>query len=87
MLEIRHGDTMLMEADYGSRRVLLSAPEPELLENGERFTATGKNRVMIVEIRYEHCTDVMSGAAYSSRVSVELDGRQYQGCGEALEPL
>jgi putative lipoprotein len=86
VLEIRRDDTMLMEADYGSRRVLLATPEPKSLENGENYEVAGESHEMKVEIRFEHCADIMSGQAFSSSVSVELDGRRYEGCGEALEP-
>jgi putative lipoprotein len=87
VLEIRHDGNMLMEADYGSRRVLLDTPEPDMLDDGERFEATDGEHRMSVEIHYAHCNDAMSGAVYSSRVTVILDGREYRGCGEALEPL
>lgn len=86
VLELRREGDMLLEADYGSRRVLLPTPEPDVLEGGERFEASDGSHTLVVEIHFEHCSDSMSGATYSSRVRAELDGRVYSGCGEALEP-
>ena len=87
VLEIRHERDMLMDADYGSRRVLLPTPEPEPTETGERYDAQTETHSMTVEIHLEHCRDTMSGEVFHNRVTVDLDGRIYRGCGEALEPL
>ncbi len=86
-LEIRHDRNMLMEADYGTRRVLLPTPFPEPTDEGERYVAEDENHSMTVDIQLDHCTDSMSGAAFSNTVTVLLDGREYRGCGEALDPL
>ncbi len=87
VLEIQPERNMLMVADYGSRRVLLPTPEVELLDGRERYTASDERNNLLVDIEVHHCYDSMSGEAYSNRVNVTLNGRQYQGCGEALEPL
>lgn len=87
VLEIRHEANMLMEADYGSTRVLLPTPEPVITGDVERYEATHGGHRLAVEVRLEHCSDSMSGEAYSSRVTAVLDGREYKGCGETLDPL
>ncbi len=87
VLEIQPERNMLMVADYGSRRVLLPTPEVELLDGRERYDASDERNSLLVEIELHHCFDSMSGEAYSNRVSVTLNGREYRGCGEALEPL
>lgn len=87
VLEIRHEATMLMEADYGSTRVLLPTPEPIISDDLERYEASDGSHRLSVQIRLEHCYDTMSGEAYSSRVTAVLDGREYKGCGETLDPL
>lgn len=86
-LEIQPERNMLMVADYGSRRVLLPTPEVELLDGMERYEAQDERHSMVVEIEVQHCYDSMSGEAYSNRVRVILDDREYQGCGDAMEPL
>ncbi len=87
VLEIQAERNMLMLADYGSRRVLLPTPEVELLDGLERYEASDEHHRMVVEIELHHCYDTMSGQAHSNRVRVDLNGRQYSGCGDALEPL
>lgn len=87
VLEIQAERNMLMMADYGSRRVLLPTPEVELLDGRERYEASDERHSMVVEIELHHCFDTMSGQAYSNRVRVQLNGREYRGCGDALEPL
>jgi len=83
-LEIQQERNLLLVVDYGSRRILEPTPEPELTEEGERYR-TSDGRVQ-VEIITESCADTMSGARYTHRVSVQLDGRTYRGCGLSLEP-
>ncbi len=87
VLEIQAERNMLMVADYGSRRVLLPTPEVELLDGRERYETSNERHHMVVEIELHHCFDTMSGQSYSNRVRVDLDGRKYRGCGDALEPL
>lgn len=87
VLEIRHDANMLMEADYGSTRVLLPTPEAEIVGDVEHYDAGDRSHQLSVEIRLEHCSDTMSGESYSSRVTAVLDGREYKGCGETLDPL
>ncbi len=87
VLEIQPERNMLMVADYGSRRVLLPTPEVELLDGLERYESQDERHHMVVEIELHHCYDSMSGEAYSNRVRVDLNGREYRGCGDALEPL
>ncbi|MEM0955892.1 MAG: MliC family protein [Pseudomonadota bacterium] len=87
VLEIQPGRHMLMDADYGGLRVLVPAPESELTEGGERYESTTESHSLQVDIVLDTCADSMSGAVYTNRVTVNLDGRIFKGCGEALEPL
>jgi putative lipoprotein len=87
VLEIQPQRNMLLVADYGGRRVLLPTPDSELLDGVERYEAADDRHRLVVEIELRHCFDSMSGEAYSNRVRVILDQREYRGCGESLEPL
>ena len=84
-LEIHHDGNMLLIADYGTRRILLPTPEPEPTEEGERYVVENEAHRLEVNISLDHCTDSMSGAAFSNTVTLVLDGREYRGCGEALD--
>jgi membrane-bound inhibitor of C-type lysozyme/uncharacterized membrane protein len=83
-LEISQGRTMLFVAAYGSQRVLLATPEPELTEAGESYQIEDDSHQLLVEISFEHCADIMSGEIFDNAVEVTLDGRLYHGCGLAL---
>ena len=41
---------------------------------------------LIVSIRASPCVDTMSGDRHSLTVDIQLDGRAYRGCGDALAP-
>ena len=41
---------------------------------------------LIVRIRASPCVDTMSGDRHSLTVDIQLDGRAYRGCGDALAP-
>ncbi|MEP5766604.1 MAG: MliC family protein [Halieaceae bacterium] len=84
-LEIQHDRQMLMIADYGSRRILLPTPEPELLEGYERYSVQDQKHQLQVDIEHTFCSDSMSGEVFDHRVEVNLDGSLYQGCGTSLE--
>ncbi|MGH7313777.1 MAG: hypothetical protein ACREJV_11430 [Candidatus Rokuibacteriota bacterium] len=48
------------------------------------YAAVTEAHRLTVRIRPTPCVDTMSGDRYASTVEVELDGRAYRGCGEAL---
>lgn len=84
-LEIHHDGNMLLIADYGKQRILLPTPEPEPTEDGERYVAENASHRLEVDIQLDHCTDSMSGDAFSNTVTLLLDGRELRGCGESLD--
>lgn len=84
-LEIAHARQILFVAAYGSQRVLFPTPEPVLDEEREIYEATDASHSLRVEVSLQHCIDTMSGEVFDSRVQVSLDGKHYEGCGEALE--
>ncbi len=85
-LELQHEGQMLFVAQYGSQRAVFETPDPELVDNREIYQVATDGHQIRVEIELHHCTDVMSGEIYDSRVSVQLDTNVYRGCGLALEP-
>ena len=84
VLEIQQDRNLLLVSDYGSRRLLAPTPEPELLDDVERYSL--EERALVVDIVTGHCSDTMSGASYTHRVTIRLDGRRLSGCGLSLEP-
>lgn len=86
LLEIYEGDSIVFSADYGTERYVGEATEPQTINNGEivRYTTivdTGRLQVRIVK---DSCTDVMSGFAFPSTVTVRINEKRYQGCGKSL---
>jgi putative lipoprotein len=83
-LEIQQDRNLLLVVDYGSRKVLIPTPEPELSDGLERYRA--EEAGIMIDIETATCFDTMSGARYTHRVRVSLEGREYRGCGLSLEP-
>jgi uncharacterized membrane protein len=79
-------DRTVFVGDYGTRRVATPRPSPRSGSiPGETVHAaiTDAHR-LTVRIRDTACVDSMSGEQYAATVEVELDGRSYRGCGDAL---
>jgi putative lipoprotein len=79
-------DAMVFVGGYGTQRVTTPRPaRPGRATSGETVHAasTETNR-LTVRIRDNPCVDSMSGDHYSSTVEVEVDGKAYRGCGDAL---
>jgi len=84
-LEIQHGRNMLFVSGYGSSRVLMPTPEPELDAGLATYRVAAAGHDMQVEVTVEYCEDSMSGEVFKNSVRVTLDGKVYSGCGLALE--
>ena len=86
-LEIQPGKQMLLETDYGQRRVATPVPRPTV--NAEGWTvyrAVTEAHELEVRFREQPCEDSMSGESFPFQVSVVLDGGELQGCGRRLLP-
>ena len=83
-LEIQHERNMLLVTDFGSRRLLAATPEPVFDGEIERYQVPADD--LQVEIRPAHCTDSVTGASFTHKVTVTVAGQRYQGCGLSLEP-
>jgi putative lipoprotein len=60
------------------------APQASLAAGETVYVAITEAHRLTVRIRETRCLDTMSGEGYEATVEVELDGRVYRGCGEAL---
>lgn len=86
VLEIREGAELRLLADYGQRQV--SVPHPERVQEGAgrvRYHGRGDHGELRVLIEATTCHDVMSGEEFPARVTVLLDGTEYEGCGRWLD--
>jgi len=79
-------DQLVFISDYGTAR--LAMPRPAALADPANtatvYTAISEARRLEVRIEARECIDSMSGERFEAMVSVETDGRRYQGCGQAL---
>jgi uncharacterized membrane protein len=79
-------DRMTFVGAYGADRVTTSrvdAPSAST-QGGAIYLGVAESRRMTVRVLPGPCVDTMSGDLSMSTVEVELDGRRYRGCGEAL---
>ena len=80
-------DRMRLDYDYGEAQLEVPlAGEPETAAGGQGswFRGQAGGRVLEVLLQLGPCQDSMSGQEFETRVSVELDGRRFEGCGKAL---
>jgi uncharacterized membrane protein/membrane-bound inhibitor of C-type lysozyme len=86
VLEISERTRITYLGDYGQTRLELRSGPP--VENDAarqvRYTASDDTHRMSVVIEAASCRDSMSGEEFSSRVTVNLDGRELRGCGRPL---
>ncbi|HEY7365168.1 MAG TPA: META domain-containing protein [Methylomirabilota bacterium] len=79
-------DSMVFVGGYGTQRVATPRPaRPGRVTPGETVhTARTETHQLTVRIRDNPCVDSMSGDRHASTVEVEVDGKAYRGCGDAL---
>ena len=85
-LEIRNGDKILFISEYGASRYDFVAPEPSTDQQRRMTiyqTEAGANHLTVV-IEGRQCRDTMSGEYFETAVTVNLDQKEYRGCGRAL---
>ena len=79
-------DRMVFVGAYGAERMTTSrvdAPNVST-QGGAVYLGVAEGRRMTVRVLPGPCVDTMSGELAASTVQVELDGKTYRGCGEAL---
>lgn len=80
-------DRMRLNYDYGEAQVEVPlAGEPEAAADGKGSWYRGEagGKVLEVLLQLGPCQDSMSGDEFETRVSVDLGGRRFEGCGKAL---
>lgn len=87
LLEITAGDKLSFSYNYGENTLIVPAFEAENNQatHQSRYQVTTHDHRLSVTITEEACQDDMSGEHLPARVSIELDGNRYQGCGQPLD--
>lgn len=84
-VEIRDGERIDVEVDYGETKLSVPAPRPQQAGPGRtHYTAGAKEHRLTIDIQEGECRDAMSGGAYPTLVTLVLDGKTYRGCGQRL---
>ncbi len=83
-LEITNGTEILLVTDYGQNRNSYPYVDPVVYQGERRTQYLLEGHGIIVEIRGQHCTDVMSGEEFEVSVSIIMTDRRLEGCGRAL---
>lgn len=78
------GGSIDVSADYGEKTATFKAPPRLALAGTSSFSAADGKHALAVAIAKKPCTDAMSGKPFAYTVSMELDGKRYEGCGEVL---
>jgi uncharacterized membrane protein len=84
LLEITDGVEILLVTDYGANRMSYPWIEPEVDPEVRLTRYSPEAGDVVIEIRCQDCTDVMSGEAFAVTVIVTLKARTLRGCGRAL---
>ncbi len=79
-------DRMIFIGAYGAERVTTprSGARGGATPEGTVYVGVAEAHKLTVRVLSKPCVDTMSGDLSMSTVEVELDGRRYRGCGEAL---
>lgn len=83
-MDIATGREVEVIADYGSKTATFKAPARLALEGATSFALSQGKSSLAVSIVKKACADAMSGKPYAYTVTMTLDGKRYQGCGEIL---
>lgn len=83
-MDIATGRDVEVIADYGSKTATFKAPARLALEGTSSFSAAQGKSSLAVSIVKTRCEDAMSGKPYAYAVTMTLDGKRYEGCGETL---
>ena len=84
LLEITNGTEILLVTDYGENRNSYPYVEAADYQEERRTQYVLEGYGIIVAIRGQRCTDVMSGEEFEVSVSIIMTDRRLEGCGRAL---
>jgi arabinofuranosyltransferase len=76
---------ILFEYDAGEQRNVFTLPDP-FVDRGRFFVYEGRNAAQVIWISIESrpCLDAASGQSFETTLLVDLDGREFRGCGSRL---
>lgn len=86
VLEIRDGDRLDLNYDYGQSTLSVAIDETHA-ETGARtttYSGSGEGRTLTVRLVGEACGDTMSDETFPTRVEIQLNERKLSGCGRPL---
>ena len=83
-MDIATGHNVEVIADYGSKTATFKAPARLALEGTSSFAVSQGKSSLAVSIVKKACEDAMSGKPYAYTVTMTLDRKRYEGCGEVL---
>ena len=84
LLEISDGAEILLVLDYGENRKSYPWVEPIVYQEERMTRYIIDEGDLIIEIRGQHCQDVMSGEQFEVSVTIIMPDRRLAGCGRAL---
>ena len=84
LLEITDGSDILLVLDYGKTKSNYPYVEPVVYAEERRTQFIIEGDDLTIEIRGQHCQDVMSGEEFAVSVTIIMTDRQLTGCGRAL---
>jgi putative lipoprotein len=84
LLEISDGAEILLMLDYGENRKSYPWVEPVVYQEERMTRYIIDEGELIIEIRGQHCEDVMSGEQFEVSVTIIMPDRRLAGCGRAL---
>lgn len=84
-LEIEKGRRIVFVTDYGKTKTYTPVPQPTVSGGRATYRIRTEAHDLTVLIERRICRDTMSGEAFEAFVMVRLDGREYRGCGQALQ--
>lgn len=84
LLEITHGEEIMLSTDYGQSVNRYPYVEPAVYQEQRRTLYVINEENLEIEIRGQPCRDVMSGEEFSVSVTIRTPDRELNGCGRAL---
>ena len=84
LLEMTTGVSIMLVTDTGQTRTEYPYVEPEVFQDLRKSVFSVRQDKFKVTIEGITCTDSMSGEIFEVSVFIELNGKQFNGCGRAL---
>lgn len=61
-----------------------AAPVENTSNNSSTYLVKAGKGTMLISLFNQSCTDALSGEKFSKKITVEVDGKRYEGCGQYL---